>query len=370
MPGMETLPIVGGKEPTRSGPDVVTGPLLPALFALGLAAAACVACWLLTGRVLHWACARRVLAHPELRSSHKTPTPVGGGLAVMAVSVAAGAALSLWFGRGDLAIVMLVASILSLVSWVDDRRGLPPLPRLLAQCAAVAAGLAAVPAEDLAFQGLLPFWLDRGALFLAWLWFVNLYNFIDGIDGITGTVTAMICLGLVGVGVGYGGDPENVLLAAAIGGAASGFLIWNWQPARIFLGDVGSIPLGFIIGHLLILLAIQGFWAAALILPAYSLADATVTLLRRLFRGARIWHAHREHFYQRATRHGLSHAAVVRRVLLLQIGLVALAVFVPAAGATGQAAFLVAGGVLALAGLRWLAPLRSDRPRDQSSPIA
>ena len=91
--------------------------------------------------------------------------------------------------------------------------------------------------------------------------------------------------------------------------------MWNWAPARIFLGDVGSVPLGYLLGFLLLEPAARGAWKVALILPLYFLADATITLLRRLVRGERVWQAHREHFYQRAVQRGLGHAAVVRRVI-------------------------------------------------------
>jgi UDP-N-acetylmuramyl pentapeptide phosphotransferase/UDP-N-acetylglucosamine-1-phosphate transferase len=104
-----------------------------------------------------------------------------------------------------------------------------------------------------------------------------------------------------------------------------GFLVWNWHPARIFLGDVGSIPLGFLLGWLLLDLAASGLWQAALILPLYYLADASLTLLRRLLRGAVIWHAHREHCYQQAVQRGRSHAAVSRAVAFTNLLLVGLA---------------------------------------------
>ena len=113
------------------------------------------------------------------------------------------------------------------------------------------------------------------------------------------------------------------MLAGAILGAALGFLVWNWAPARVFLGDVGSAPLGYLTGYLLIGLAAAGRWRIALILPLYFLADATITLGRRLLRGERVWQAHREHYYQQAVRRGLGHAAVVKRVVLADLLLIA-----------------------------------------------
>ena len=117
--------------------------------------------------------------------------------------------------------------------------------------------------------------------------------------------------------------PVTALLAAAILGGALGFLLWNWSPAQIFLGDIGSVPLGYLTGFLLIDVAARGHWKIALILPLYFLADATITLLHRLLQGERIWQPHRRHYYQQAVRRGLGHAAVVRRVIaanLLLIG--------------------------------------------------
>ena len=119
-----------------------------------------------------------------------------------------------------------------------------------------------------------------------------------------------------------GSDPALRSLAAAVTGAAIGFLVWNWSPARVFLGDVGSVPLGYVLGFLLLGLTVRGDWRIALILPLYFLADATITLTRRLLRGERVWQAHREHFYQQAVRRGLGHAAVVERVIAADLMLI------------------------------------------------
>jgi UDP-N-acetylmuramyl pentapeptide phosphotransferase/UDP-N-acetylglucosamine-1-phosphate transferase len=122
--------------------------------------------------------------------------------------------------------------------------------------------------------------------------------------------------------LGAGADPALALLAAAIIGASIGFLVWNWSPARIFLGDVGSAPLGYLLGFLLLGVAARGYWKIVLILPLYFVADATITLARRVLRGERVWQAHREHFYQLAVRRGLGHAAVVERVIAANVILI------------------------------------------------
>ncbi len=187
--------------------------------------------------------------------------------------------------------------------------------RLLAQAAAVAIGIVVLPGpRDLFYLAAIGF---------VWIWWINLFNFMDGIDGLAGTEAAAIGAGLLlFAGVGAGADPALRTLAAAVTGAAIGFLVWNWSPARIFLGDIGSVPLGYVLGFLLLDLAARGRWTIAVILPLYFLADATITLVRRLLRGERVWQAHREHFYQHAVRRGLGHAAVVKRVIAADLMLI------------------------------------------------
>lgn len=257
-----------------------------------------------------------VLDLPNERSSHAAPTPRGGGIAVVA---AIAAAWAVFCAAGLLAPASLVATAgiagLAAVSWVDDLRGLPAGFRLLAQFIAVAAGIWALPGGPV-FQGWLPPGIDTAAGALIWVWFVNLFNFMDGIDGIAGSEATAIGVGLVVIaGFGIGRDPGIAALGAATAAAALGFLVWNWAPAKIFLGDAGSVPLGYVLGFLLLELAVRGWWRAALILPLYFLADASLTLLRRLLRGERVWQAHREHFYQQAVQRGLGHDAVVLRMI-------------------------------------------------------
>jgi UDP-N-acetylmuramyl pentapeptide phosphotransferase/UDP-N-acetylglucosamine-1-phosphate transferase len=173
------------------------------------------------------------------------------------------------------------------------------------------------------FQGWLPPELDIVVAALLWVWFVNLFNFMDGIDGLAGSEAAAIAAGLfLFAWVGVGQDPALAALSATVALAALGFLVWNWAPARVFLGDAGSVPLGYLLGFLLLDAAARGWWKLALILPLYFLADATITLLRRLLRGERVWQAHREHFYQRAVQGGLGHAAATARVILANLLLI------------------------------------------------
>jgi len=295
------------------------------ILSAAVAALVLVASFAGTGLILRFLRDRAILDHPNERSSHARPTPKGAGLVVVPIVAVAW----LWTGWATASHVVPVvgcALALAALSWADDLRSLNPLLRLAGQAIAVATVLVAAPPPGLVFAGLLPGWLDLAATGLLWLWFTNLFNFMDGIDGIAGVETAALGLGSALVAVMAGLPPSFLLYGIALACAALGFLKWNWQPAKVFLGDVGSVPLGFLLGWLLIGLAAAGQWAAALILPLYYLADATVTLLRRGLRGERVWQAHHEHFYQLAVARGLGHAQVVGHVLWVNVVLVVLAV--------------------------------------------
>jgi UDP-N-acetylmuramyl pentapeptide phosphotransferase/UDP-N-acetylglucosamine-1-phosphate transferase len=288
----------------------------PALLAAIIAGAGLAAC-LGTRALIPLLRRAAVLDRPNERSLHEAPTPRGGGLAVVAAILVAWLALVIaGLAPSRLLLVVVGAVLIAAVSWLDDLRGLPPSMRLLAQLVAVGVGMLALMPAGPAFQGWLMPALETIAAVLLWLWFVNLFNFMDGIDGLAGGEAASVAIGLLMfAGFGVGRDPGLVALAGVVAAAALGFLVWNWAPARIFLGDVGSVPLGYLLGFLLLGLAARGMWKIALILPLYFLADATLTLLRRLARLERVWQAHRQHFYQRAVQGGLGHAGVVRRVI-------------------------------------------------------
>lgn len=316
------------------------------------------------GLVRRWLLARAVLDRPNERSSHAEPTPRGGGLAVMAPIVvvwliwAVAAPMPL-----ELALVPVLAALLAAFSFVDDLRGLPAWARLLAQIAAVTPMLVLLPAEMQLFQGLLPVPVDRVLMGIAWLWFINLTNFMDGIDGISAVEAAAIGLGLL-VALALIGLYMEVLApyAAAILGGALGFLYWNRPPARLFLGDVGSVGLGYLIGFLLIALATSGYWQVALILPLYYLADATITLGRRALNGEKVWRAHRGHFYQRAARAMGGHLPVLRVVAALNLLLVASAAYAASCPGKEWRALVFAG--LGVAAVLWYFGTRENRTAD------
>ncbi len=281
----------------------------------------------LTALALEWLRRRAILDRPGRRSSHDTPVPRGGGLAVVPLLAAGWIALA---AMGDApveaAFAGLVACALAAFSFIDDLKGLPISLRLAAHCAAAVLGVWLLPHGATVFQDLLPWYLDRAAAVVLLVWFINLYNFMDGIDGITGIETACLSLGAAWVLTlenGFGDGTAYLALTALA--AAVGFLPWNWHKARIFLGDAGSVPLGYLMGWLLLLLAAKGYWVSALILPLYYLADATITLVRRMARGEHFWQAHKSHFYQRAAARDGDHAAVAVLILAGDLTLLALA---------------------------------------------
>ena len=278
--------------------------------------------------LLHPLLKRHALAHPNVRSSHKTPTPQGGGIAVIAATVGVVVACVLFgvpgLGGQALWLVLAATVFIALVGAIDDIRPIAVMPRLILQVAGVAIVLAALPV-DLRVVPLLPYWLERALLGLAILWFVNLVNFMDGIDWMTVAEVAPLTSGLVLFGLMGALPRDATIVALALCGAVIGFAPCNRPVARLFLGDVGSLPIGLLLGWLLVVLAGTGHFAAALLLPLYYLADATSTLLRRLANGEPILQAHRSHFYQRAMDGGFSIYQVVGRVFLLNIALIGLA---------------------------------------------
>ncbi len=213
---------------------------------------------------------------------------------------------------------------LAIVGITDDVRPLEAAPRLVLQAAAVAVVIAMLP-SDLRVVTALPWWLERACLLVGGVWFVNLVNFMDGIDWMTVAEIVPITAALAAFGMMGALPPGATLVSFALCGATLGFAPFNRPVARLFLGDVGSLPIGLATGWLLVLLAGNGHLTAALLLPLYYLADATITLFRRVVNGEPITQAHRSHFYQRAIGGGLSVYQVVSRVFLINVGLIVLA---------------------------------------------
>ena len=258
----------------------------------GLPAIAFAVCWL----SLVWLLRRDRLPmdHPNARSLHLTPTPRIGGLGIITgIGVA-----SLWLVDGALLPMILSALCLAAVSMLDDVRGLPVAIRFLAH-AVVALGY------------LLALGLDGWTLLLGTLavvWMTNLYNFMDGSDGLAGGM-AVSGFASLALAAWLGGASELAVLCAAIAAAAIAFLFFNFPPARLFMGDAGSIPLGFLAAATGIFGVQQGLWPWLFPVLVFSpfIADATVTLAKRGLRGEKVWRAHRSHYYQRVVMLGASH---------------------------------------------------------------
>ena len=296
-----------------------------------LSIAAAVPAALLSG-VLIWAIRplliRIALAKPNARSSHRIPTPQGGGIAVISATLVAAVTVIAFAGAAEMKIPVAVFGatlFIAAVGFADDVNSIPVVPRLLLQGLAVAAVLLATP-ENLQIVPACPLWIERGLLLLAGLWFVNLVNFMDGLDLMTVAEIVPVTGALVLLGWLAELPTSMTVAAAALFGAMLGFAPFNRPVAKIFLGDVGSLPIGLLVGWCLLQLAWHQHFAAALLLPLYYLADATVTLFRRMARREPFWAAHRTHFYQRATDNGFSVSRVVSEVFALNILLAALAI--------------------------------------------
>jgi len=330
----------------------------PGTWTAALAVAAFAAAWGLTGMVRHYA-RNRLLDHPNERSSHTNPTPKGGGLAVVAAFVAAGIVLAV-AGVVETRVAIAVlggTAAISLLGWIDDHRYLPNRLRfafhLLAGVWAM-AWLRGLPVVHFGGGvevrvGLLGSLLGVVGI----VWAINLYNFMDGIDGLAAGEAASVGLAAA-VLLWLLRAPGLAALSLLLAAAAAGFLVWNWHPARIFMGDVGSGFLGFTFAGL----AVASERAGAVPLLAWVIVlgvfvfDATATLVRRARRGER-WHeAHRSHAYQRATPSRAGHGRVTAAVVGVNAVLGALA----AAGTLSPRWLLPAfGAALVLVGALYLA---------------
>lgn len=296
-----------------------------------LALAGGVVAWALTAWVRRYALASALLDLPNARSSHAAPTPRGGGLAIAGV-VLLGTALLGVAGLVPPRVALAVAGgggLVAGVGWWDDRRGLPAGLRFVAHLAAAVWAVALVGGlpEIRVTGAALEFGaVGTGLAVLGVVWFTNLYNFMDGIDGLAAG-EAVVVAGSGAVLLELTGRGGLALVAWLVAAASAGFLAWNWAPARIFMGDVGSGLLGFLFG----VLAVASENTAGvplvgwLILLAAFVFDATATLLRRALRGERLHEAHRSHAYQRAVQAGWPHSRVTGVVLALTVCLAVVA---------------------------------------------
>jgi UDP-N-acetylmuramyl pentapeptide phosphotransferase/UDP-N-acetylglucosamine-1-phosphate transferase len=299
------------------------------VFSVAIAVVAAIVCAGLIFFIRPWL-QRYALAQPNARSSHKVPTPQGGGIAVVAATMGVAYGAFFFFMSGSSGVApspMLLAAVIVMagIGVTADLRPISVAPRLLLQIFTVAAVIYALPA-DLRLVPALPWWVERSLMVLGGVWFVNLVNFMDGLDWITAAEVIPMTAALAVIGLCGLLPPAAIFISLALCGAMIGFAYFNRPVAKLFLGDVGSLPIGLLLGWLLVLLAGNGGRAAALLLPLYYLADSTLTLMRRLMKGEPVWQAHRSHFYQRATDGGFTVMDVVARVFAINLGLAALAI--------------------------------------------
>ncbi|MDH5480025.1 MAG: glycosyltransferase family 4 protein [Nitrosomonas sp.] len=262
--------------------------------------------WLIKGKA-NW-----VLDHPNSRSLHSVPVPRIGGLGLLLGAMVSWLLFSvvlpplLWVG-----IVLLIS-----ISLLDDIWHAPVWSRLAMQ-GLVAGGFSSILLLDT--YG----WLTVMLVTVSIIWVSNLYNFMDGSDGLSGGM-ALIGFSYYGLLALLAGNEEFALVNFSIAASAAAFLYYNFYPARIFLGDVGAIPLGFLAAVLGVLGWLDGLWSLWLPVLVFSpfIADSTVTLIKRFIRGEKIWHAHREHYYQRIVLGGLGHrnTALLGYVLMVVTG--------------------------------------------------
>ncbi len=278
---------------------------------------------LFTRRLCDPASRFHVLDHPNERSLHTRPTPRSGGIAILTATIFGLIVLGWWYRNFDeLAWIGLGVLLVAVVSFVDDWYQVPVIDRLLAHL--VAGGIILwggfslhgieLPGIELTFSP----WAGVGISMLFIVWMVNLYNFMDGMDGFAGGMAAIGFGAFAGLGW-FAGNALFLATSLIIASAAAGFLTRNFPPARIFMGDVGSSSLGLLAAALSLWGVRDGvfpFWTALLVFSPF-LADATVTLLRRLVRGDKIWQAHRSHYYQRLVQLGWGH----RKTVLWEYGI-------------------------------------------------
>ncbi|WP_210200144.1 MraY family glycosyltransferase [Allosphingosinicella vermicomposti] len=291
---------------------------------LVLAFAAFLSAAALTGKIRTYALSAGIVDEVNARASHSIPTPRGGGAAIVIVATVGFLTSTLWLGFPiRLACGLIGGGIaVAVIGWLDDHGHVAPKIRLATHIGAAswaAIWIGPLPLDFLPFwNSALEFWeWPVTVLFIAWM--VNLYNFMDGIDGIAGSeavsvgLGGTIFLGIAGAAVGMLA-PSLLLIAAALG-----FLIWNWPPAKIFMGDAGSGFLGFTLATLSVIAGnvAPELAAAWIILLGIFVVDTGVTLARRMLRGERLHEAHRTHAYQRLARHYGAHLPITSATIAI-----------------------------------------------------
>jgi Fuc2NAc and GlcNAc transferase len=268
-----------------------------------------------------------ILDIPSGRSSHSVATPRGGGLAFVIIFLATVLAFLFVFPSHQSLWIALLGggALVSIVGWLDDRKGLPSWVRLFFYGLAIVWAVYWIGGLPRIETGIGVVRLGLLGYFVAWFvafTFVNLYNFMDGIDGLAageGLVVSAVAGGILAIV----GDWELAVVCWVLAAALAGFLRWNWPPAKIFMGDVGSNLLGFVFCILAIASENRGsmsIWVWVILLSVFWV-DGVATLTKRLLRGKPPYEAHREHAYQRAVQAGYSHRQVTLTILLINLAL-------------------------------------------------
>ena len=257
----------------------------------------------------------------SFRAGYKKPALKGGGIAVVMALVICLLVADIHYA------VVFAMFLLAAMALLDELIAIPLPVRLLVQLLAVLTAISVFPIQ--VFGGVFPHWLDNTIAVLLWIWFINLFDLMDGIDGIS--PMEMICIGMgICLVAALSGrifpDPLSIY-ALIVATAGCGFMWWNWHPAKILMGSVGAVPIGFLLGYLLLLMVASGYPYAAVILPAYYLSDATITMIRRVYKGKKLFASHPDYYYLRAMRSGRKQEAVVRYIFGINFLLIFQAIF-------------------------------------------
>lgn len=275
--------------------------------------------------------AKHIIDNPGARSNHNIPKPRGGGIATVIIFSLIYPLFSyLAFNEYYYAsILALLVTTLGVVGFIDDIKSINVLPRFIAQIIIVALMLFLLfPKSNLLLPLTFSYVMDKLLLVLLVTYFVNIYNFMDGIDGITASNTIAIMIGTLAIIISNNLALESVLYLNIIITACSlAFLLFNWHPSKIFYGDVGSLVLGLLTAFSLLKITYAGYFWPALLIAGYYLFDATLTIIRRLITGEKIWQAHSKHFYQLAVRKGYTHSQIVIVISIINIILILVALF-------------------------------------------
>lgn len=261
---------------------------------------------------------------PNARSNHKKNIPRGGGIAIIASFTVAYVAYCLFYNQNVSYNFILPALALGFISFADDIKSLSAGFRLFIHFIASYFAVYYLPDQRVTFFGTFPLEIDRFIAMIMLVYFFNIFNFMDGLDGMASSNTIFIALAL---SLCYyfipiqSNIPQIMMMLIA---ATLGFAVFNWHPAKIFLGDVGSIFLGYVIGYHLWLFSLDYNLATVLMIPMYFLLDSGITIIRRIIRREKIWTPHSKHFCQIAVRAGLKHSQVVVRIIILNLMLLPL----------------------------------------------